>query len=313
VNSDGKYLQPAVFDFTLSINQNVGIIKMNYNEILTLLRKDLNERPLTQMRLQNWEKTITWIVDGKNPITWISDGKQLNVQSPTKDADIILFLNSETLSKIYSKELPFFIALWATNQITFEGSFSDAYKLGYLFLSDKRSRKIVFLAHCFLNINPRFPEGAAYKGSSIPLVNTLLDSGVGIVQMPCAEFKFLGPEKALYGEIPAPTLRANFRSLAETVVDDIVAYKNSGFQIVGIIGMNPSPSCGVEITKGKETMMGTGRDTSEKNGNGLFIEELIAEANSRGLKDLPIFGFRRTLPGEEGIESRLRDLQSKIN
>ena len=285
---------------------------MNVQEKLELLRNDLNSRPLTSLRLEGWDKSISWNVDNNDICLWISNGKRLVLGKNLEHADIKLSLTEEVLDRVYEKKMPFFLGLWATGDIKFEGSFSDAYKLGYLFLSDKRSRKIVFIAHCFLNINNRFPEGAAYPGSSLPLMQALLESGIGIVQMPCAEFKFLGAEKKLYGEIPPDVLRKNFRTLAEDVVNDIVSYLESGFEIVGIIGMNPSPSCGVEITKGKETMMGTGRDMSEKPGSGLFIEELIAAAKDRGIDNLPIFGFRRTLPGETGIEYRLTELLKKL-
>jgi hypothetical protein len=38
--------------------------------------------------------------------------------------------------------------------------------------------------------------------------------------------------------------------------------------------MDPSPSCGVNAAKGKGTMLGSSRDTSEKPESGIFIEEL---------------------------------------
>lgn len=285
---------------------------MDIQDKLEFMRKDLNNRSLTSLRLEGWVKSISWNVDNNDVCIWVSNGKELRLGENFGNTDIQLSVTAEVLDRLYEKKMPFFLGLWATGEIKFEGSFSDAYKLGYIFLSDKRSRKIVFVAHCFLNINNRFPEGAAYPGLSLPLMRALIESGIGIVQMPCAEFKFLGAEKELYGAISSNVLRENFRALAESVVTDIVSYIESGFEIVGIIGMNPSPSCGVEITKGKETMMGTGRDMNEKPGSGLFIEELIAAAKERGIKDLPIFGFRRILPGETGIDYRLKELLEKL-
>lgn len=281
----------------------------NNQEPLERLRTALNRKSLTPLRLKDWKKTVAWVIDD-DLFAWTSDGTRF-VPSSDK-ADITLKLSSSVLEKITSGKVPFFIALWATNDISFEGSFSDAYKMGYLFLSDNRSRRIVFLAHCFLNINPRFPEGAAYPGACTPLIQTLLDAGVGIIQMPCAEFRCLGPEKELYGDVPPERLRQCFRELAEEVVEDIRAYQNAGFEISGVIGMNPSPSCGVEITKGKETMLGTGRSTAEKKGSGVFIEEMMKIINERKLQNVPVFGVRRMLRGESGMEERLQALRERL-
>ncbi len=274
------------------------------------LRIGINKQELTRLRLSNWKKTVAWCVDDDCHL-WRSNGSEFEPGSG--DADIVLRLSTKVLSQIVEDEIPFFIALWATGEIVFEGSFSDAYHLGYLFLSDNRSRKVVFLAHCFMNMNPRFPEGAAYPGACTPLIQTLMDAGVGIIQMPCAEFQCLGPEKELYGELSPDELRDCFRKLATGVVDDIEAYLSAGFEIAGIIGMNPSPSCGVEVTKGKETMLGTGRSTDEKPGSGVFIEETLNVAESRGLSNLPVFGVRRMLRGESGMDERLADVKRKLN
>lgn len=77
--------------------------------------------------------------------------------------------------------------------------------------------------------------------------------------------------------------------------------------------MNPSPSCGVEITKGKGTMLGIDRDTSEKEDPGVFIEELIKLLKEERIENIPIFGIRRILPGEEGIEERLEQIKIRLS
>jgi hypothetical protein len=96
-------------------------------------------------------------------------------------------------------------------------------------------------------------------------------------------------------------------------VDQIQQYLNFGYQIAGIIGMNPSPSCGVEVSKGKGKFLGLNEDTSEKEESGVFIEELQNEAQRREMGQLPIFGIRRILSGESGMEERLRVLNEKLS
>jgi predicted secreted protein len=131
--------------------------------------------------------------------------------------------------------------------------------------------------------------------------------------MPCPEFECFGLEKESYGELPDDQVRSCFRAIARGVVAQIEAYRRLNYKITGIIGMNPSPSCGVEVAKGKETMLGTGRNISEKSESGVFIEELRQLLLERGLSDVPVVGFRRMLPGESGSEAKLTNLQRQLN
>jgi predicted secreted protein len=278
---------------------------------LDILLDKANASPITPLRIKDWQKIIKWEVGGES-FYWESDGKQLkNIQAG--DPGFVLRCTKETLVRVATGKLPFFIGLWGTNDIVFEGSFSDAYRLGYVFLSDNRKRKVIFVSHCWLNINTRFPEGSAFEGANVPLMKTLLDSGLGIIQMPCPEYQCLGLEKYRYGEIVKDELRTCFRKSAQQVVNQIKDYLELGFTIVGVLGMNPSPSCGVGISKGKGTMLGTSRDTSEKQESGIFIEELQKLLSENGITDIHIFGIRRLLVGEDGLDERVELLKSQIN
>ena len=284
---------------------------MKTHQLLLTLLERVNRQPETPFRLADWSKSIKWIVDGEAFLWEVRSGYLCQVD--TTAADIILNCTQDTLGKVVDRRLPLFIAIWVTGDIQFQGSFADAYRLGYLFLDDARKRKVVFLTHCFLNINTRFPQGCAFAGANIPVINTLLKYDLGVIQMPCPEFLCLGLEKEMYGEIHASELRDCFRNIAVGVVDQIEAYLKLGYEISGIIGMNPSPSCGVEVSKGKGTMLGLDRDTSEVEEPGVFIEELMELAKQRGIQDLPFFGIRRLLPGEEGIDSRIQILNSYLS
>jgi len=255
-------------------------------------------------------RTIRWEIDGGTYFWKIGSGG-VTCTGPGHSR-CTLRCSREVLGKLARRELPFFLALWATGDVQFEGDFSDAFRLGYLFLGDKRNHRIVFLAHCFLNMNTRFPEGAEFPGANVPLLELLLQSEVGIVQMPCPEFLCLGLEKAGWGVGSEAEIRGAFRGVAETVADQVEAYLGCGYEILGIIGMNPSPSCGVEVSKGKGTMLGLGRDTSEKAESGVFIEELTTLIQERGLPLPPVFGVRRTLPGEGGLEKQLQQVRERF-
>lgn len=280
-------------------------------ELLTVLLERANANNLTPIRLKDWHKAIEWHIDGM-AYYWVSDGAQFKPSAPVS-ADLVLKCSEATLRRVLEGKLPFFIGIWGSGEIAFEGKYADAYRLGYVFLSDKRARKVIFVSHCWLNINTRFPEGSAFEGANVPLVKTLLDSGLGIIQMPCPEYECLGLEKWQYGELNSDDLRACFRKHAQVVVNQIKDYRALGFEIVGVLGMDPSPSCGVGTAKGKGTMLGTSRDTSEKPESGIFIEEMQQLLASEGIQDINFFAIRRTLEGETDLDSKIETLKSYIH
>jgi predicted secreted protein len=280
-------------------------------QLLQILMDRANQDAAARLRLREWKnKVIRWDVEG-DTFYWEIDRGRIHLSGP-KETDFILRGTRDALELLALKQSPLFLALWASGRIQFDGAFADAFRLGYVFLGDKRSRRVVFLAHCFLNMNTRFPEGADFEGAHTPLVDLLLKSGVGIVQMPCPEFQCLGLEKSAWGAFPEKEMRGCFRKVAEGVVDQIERYLELGYEIPGIIGMNPSPSCGVEESKGKETMLGLSRDTSEKKEPGVFIEELQDLLRVRGIEPPPVFGIRRTLPGETVLDQRIREVERRI-
>ena len=283
---------------------------MAVEKLVATMLSRANENPLTPFRLKDWDQLVKWEVDGED-FYWLSKDGQF-VPVAEGEAGFTLKCSAETLQKIVDKKMPFFMALWGTGDIQFEGGFGDAYRLGYVFLDDKRERRVIFISHCWLNINTRFPQGAAFAGANEPLVKTLLDSGLGIIQMPCPEYEVLGLEKYAYGDIVLEPLREKFREVAQIVVKQIKDYLALGFEVVGILGMNPSPSCGVDTTKGKGTMLGTNRDTSEENDSGIFMDELKKLLAENGLSDIRIFAVRRLLIGEPGLEERMAQLREYI-
>ncbi len=280
-------------------------------ESLNKLLDKAKTAKLTPLRIKEWQRVIQWQVEDET-FYWKSDGEQLDLAEP-QQADFVLKCSKETLDRVASGKLPFFIGLWGTGEIEFEGTFSDAYRLGYIFLSDRRKRRVIFISHCWLNINTRFPEGCAFEGANVPLIRTLLDSGLGIIQMPCPEYEVLGLEKTLYGVVIKDEIRAGFRKYAGIVVKQIEDYLAMGFEVVGVLGMNPSPSCGVDFSKGKGTMLGTSRDMSEQKESGIFIDELKALMAEKGITNVPIMGIRRQLIGEPANTDQLEALTVTIS
>ncbi len=131
-------------------------------------------------------------------------------------------------------------------------------------LADERGNTVVLVSHCALNENARY-LGGAFHGAAVPgILETALRDGHGIVQMPCPEQRAWGgilkkymwlslgmrrtPLFALRGVIvPLFILhtRIVYRRIARRIARDICDYRDSGFRVIGILGMDGSPSCGV--------------------------------------------------------------------
>lgn len=283
---------------------------MDPKGLLSDLQSKANQNSVNQKRLKGWDKTIKWSIEGEEYF-WSTDGKGIT-NKKAKDPDIILKCSHDTLKEVVDGDLSLFVGLWVTDRINFQGSFADAFRLGYVFLEDARKKQVVFLAHCFLNTNTRFPGGSGFKGGTLPLVQKILTMGIGIRQLPCPELNCLGLEKKDYGELTPEELRSCYYETAERVISEMKSYQKFGYDIIGVIGMDPSPSCGVYQAKGKGTILGIDSDTSEEKEPGVFIEELRKLIGNSELGDVPFIGFRRTLPGEEGIEEKLDDLSEEL-
>jgi uncharacterized protein YbbK (DUF523 family) len=134
-------------------------------------------------------------------------------------------------------------------------------------LADQRSRRVVFVSHCILNQNVRYLGGAGRRGSIDDVVDGFQAAGVGICQMPCPEQRawggvakrYLVPMYGSYGTVryrlrhPLTVVflwrtRWVYARLVRRVVRDIADYARSGVEVAGVVGVGPSPSCGVVHT-----------------------------------------------------------------
>lgn len=54
-------------------------------------------------------------------------------------------------------------------------------------LQDERSKRVIFVSHCVLNENSRYPGGAFRRGCVDELVDGFQQEGLDIYQMRCPE------------------------------------------------------------------------------------------------------------------------------
>jgi predicted secreted protein len=156
------------------------------------------------------------------------------------------------------------------------------------FDKDGRSKKVILTAHCILNQNARHVDCADFPAMMKPLLEALQADEIGIVQLPCPELMALGlgrdrdvpPLDTIREALELPEAHARLKPLIDQVVHQIKEYQFQGFQIVGVLGKNGSPSCGVETTSVK---------SGQAPGQGVFIRLLRDRLKAEGL-DIGIKG-----------------------
>jgi len=155
--------------------------------------------------------------------------------------------------------------------------------------TDKRSKKIIFLSHCILNQNSISDGTADFPGTNSELLKFLIRSDAGIVQMPCPELLCLGLDRGNIHGSESPIVVENTRirkllsstasakkikNLVNQLLMQMDEYKKNGFEIPGIVGINRSPSCGVDTTS---------MNNKEVAGEGVFIKVLREEMEKRNI------------------------------
>lgn len=163
-------------------------------------------------------------------------------------------------------------------------------------VSDNRSEKIIFLSHCCLNQNAKVRGIASYPGAITPLINMLLEEGIGIIQMPCPEMTYLGNMR--WGQVKDqynnPMFRRHCKCIVETIADQAENYIQCGYQIVGFVMMDGSPVCGLNRTprpKDPNVLWGGMTwyipESEYLIEGGVYSEILQEELKKRGIENIP--------------------------
>lgn len=163
--------------------------------------------------------------------------------------------------------------------------------------TDIRGRKIALVSHCILNQNSISDGTADFICSDYGVVNLLLQSGIGIIQMPCPELNCLGLDRGNVKGAESPVIVENSRIrkamnkreakeklniIVDNLIYQIEEYLKHGFTITGIVGINRSPSCGVNTTS---------KNNMEVEGTGVFISHLQKELKKKKIV-IPMVGIK---------------------
>ena len=137
------------------------------------------------------------------------------------------------------------------------------------------SEKIIFISHCILNQNVRNEKYPRVK----ELIKLITDSDVGIIQLPCPKLDC--NKNFVIKESNIKICKEYCKKISVFTVNTIKKYLDSNFDILGILGVEFSPICGVyRINNGRKNIPG----------KGILIEEIEKEMQKRNFQ-VPIIGI----------------------
>lgn len=164
----------------------------------------------------------------------------------------------------------------------------------------KRTKRIIFLAHCILNVNSKVHGLAEYKSTIKELICFLMDHDVAMIQLPCPETEILGLNRwgHVKDQFEYPLFQTQCQSLLKPIMGQVWMYHNNGYSIEGVIGIDGSPSCGVHKTcrcpswhgefLDKEKTWDRIKQVEWKNEPGTFIENFRSLLDDAGIQ-IPFF------------------------
>jgi predicted secreted protein len=110
-----------------------------------------------------------------------------------------------------------------------------------------RKKKIILTSHCILNQNAVIRGWERAEGAFNSIVRIFLDYNIGILQLPCPEFIYLGEERPpkTKEEYDKKDYRLHCKQLAIPILEELKEYMKNDYHVVGLIGIEGSPSCDI--------------------------------------------------------------------
>jgi predicted secreted protein len=174
-------------------------------------------------------------------------------------------------------------------------------------------KKILFVSHCVLNTASKVDlydtvGMEAEESLRTAFVRKALESGIQIVQLPCPEFTLYGTCR--WGNVSGQFDNSFFRSHCEKILAPIILQLREyiahaeKFEVLGIIGIDGSPSCGVDMTcfgdwggdLGNRPDIARVIDSVRMGaGNGVFFD-VLRHMLAKEKIELPIIGLNADAP-----------------
>ena len=114
-----------------------------------------------------------------------------------------------------------------------------------------KSKKLILISHCILNQNAVI-EGWERASGAFPVAGLLVESGIGIIQLPCPELLFKGMERPsmTYADYNTKEYRQLCSDSLAPYIIQIKNYIKNGYTLQGLIAIHNSPTCSISAQRG---------------------------------------------------------------
>ena len=168
-------------------------------------------------------------------------------------------------------------------------------------------KKILLVSHCLLNTASKlksYDESEMKAEDSLrkEIIKTAVDNDIHLLQLPCPEFIMYGSRRwgHVSEQFDTPYFRSQCRKLLEDYMLQIKEYlSNDRFRILGIVGIDGSPSCGVDYTcygtwggnlSDRDDLQDCIATSPLGSGKGILMDEFSKLLKEQGV-DVPMVGL----------------------
>ncbi|MFA9462747.1 MAG: CD3072 family TudS-related putative desulfidase [Velocimicrobium sp.] len=166
----------------------------------------------------------------------------------------------------------------------------------------KETRKILVVSHCYFNDaaklkNESIEEAKNERRKKRDFLTKMLAEGVELIQLPCPEFLLYGSNRWGHAasQFDTPFYREASKRMLEPIILQLMEYQKHAerFELLGVLGIDGSPSCGIHFTYDAEWggELGENPDLEQTISSikrmerpGVFMEVFMEEATKANLE-----------------------------
>ena len=164
-------------------------------------------------------------------------------------------------------------------------------------------KKILFVSHCILNTSAKVvlynqQEIDAEENLRKKFMRKAIDSDIQLIQLPCPEFTLYGARRwgHVSNQFDNVFFRTHCRNILTPIIQQLKEYLQNEdmFEVLGFVGVDGSPSCGVDYTcyadwygsfDGRTGLDETLASCKLGKGSGILIQVLKEMLEEEGLSD----------------------------
>lgn len=165
-------------------------------------------------------------------------------------------------------------------------------------------KKVVFVSHCVLNTASKVTELVSNGVTDEEIYRKkfllkAIEEDIHLIQLPCPEFNLYGAKRWGHAreQFDNPFYRESCKKMLEPIILQVREYvaNNDKFEVLGIVGIDGSPSCGINLTycgdwegelSSNPNLKGMIDAIYPRNEKGVFMEVLKELLNKNNLQQI---------------------------